>query len=237
MKSTKTLLALFCAAALFSCKKDLAGSGHVITQQRQAGNFTAVTCKGDFLIVLKKAAATAIDVTGEDNVLEKTVTEISNGILTVRYADGIKTHKNKQVTVNVSLPAFSSVQLEGSGNIKSEEHWSIPHLTTNINGSGYITLYAEGETFDGEVNGSGKLFMLFSKFQASSIHVNGSGNVNANLFTTDTADIRIDGSGGCSINVNTKLKAKINGSGTIYYKGNPDTNITVAGSGKVVKSS
>lgn len=237
MKSTRTLLALLCTAALFSCKKDLTGSGNVITQQRQAGNFTAVTSKGDFKIVLKKAPTTAIELTGEDNVLEKTVTDISNGTLTVRYADGIKTHKNKQVIVNVSLPTFSSVQLEGSGNIKSEENWNLPHLTAKINGSGHISLTADGDNFDGEVNGSGRLLMLGGSFQASSIHVNGSGNINAFLFTTNTADIRIDGSGTCEIKVTNKLKVKINGSGTTYYKGSPDTNVTVAGSGKVVKVS
>lgn len=236
MKSAKTLLALFCTAALFSCKKDLTGSGNVITQQRQAGNFTAIVSKGDFKIVLKKATS-SIELTGEDNVLEKTVTDISNGTLTVRYADGIKTHKNKQVTVNVGLPTFSSVQLEGSGNIKSEDTWNLSDLTAKINGSGYITLTANGDNFVGEVNGSGRLLMSGDSFKASSIHINGSGDVNANLFTTNTADIRIDGSGTCTIKVNNKLKVRINGSGTTYYKGNPDTNVTVSGSGKVVKVS
>ncbi|MBE7172003.1 MAG: DUF2807 domain-containing protein [Williamsia sp.] len=235
MNPLKTLTAIICMATLFSCKKDLNGSGNVITQQRTAGNFTAITSKGDFRVVLTKGQTTAISLTGEDNVLEKTVTDISNGKLTVRYADGIRTHKNKQVTVNVTMPGFTNLQLEGSGSIHATEAWSTTDLTARINGSGNIELAVDGNNFSGEINGSGRLVLNGGNFQASSFLVNGSGTVKAYPFTTNTADINIQGSGDCSIKVNNKLKVKINGSGTVYYKGSPDTNVSVSGSGKVVK--
>ena len=235
MKLIKTFVAVACTAALFSCKKDLNGSGHVITQQRQAGSFTGVSSKGDFKIVLKKGSITAVELTGEDNVLEKTITDISNGTLTVKYQDGIKTHRNKQVTVNVTLPALTSIQLEGSGTILSQDSWSIPSLSAKINGSGSIELAADGTDFYGEVNGSGKLIMNGGNYLSSTIWVNGSGKVHALPFTTHTADVKIDGSGTCEIKVNNKLKARISGSGKVYYKGSPDTIVTIAGSGKVEK--
>ena len=235
MKSLKAFVPIACALTLFSCKKDLNGSGRIITQQRQAGNFTAVSSKGDFKIVLKKGTTPALELTGEDNVLESTITDISNGMLTVKYQDGIKTHKNKQVTVNVTVPAITSVQLEGSGTILSQDSWSIASLSAKINGSGSIELLADGTEFYGEINGSGKLIINGGNYNSSTIWVNGSGNVHALPFTTNTADVKIDGSGTCEMKINNKLKARISGSGKVYYKGSPDTNVTISGSGKVQK--
>lgn len=236
MNSLKTFLAIAGIAALCSCKKDLNGSGNVITQQRTAGNFTAISSRGDFKVILKKGPNTSLELTGEDNVLEKTITSISNGTLTIRYADGIGTHRNKQVTVYVTLPSFTSLQLEGSGGIQALGNWNTINLTAKINGSGNIELVADGTDFYGEVNGSGKLILNGGFFQSSSILVNGSGTVRAFPFTTDTADVRIQGSGDCDIKVNNKLKVKISGSGKVYYKGNPDTVIIIEGSGKAVRS-
>lgn len=63
----------------------------------------------------------------------------------------------------------------------------------------------------------------------------GSVEINAFDFTARDARIRIEGNGNTKISVVEKLFAKITGSGTVYYKGNPSITSDITGSGSVVK--
>jgi hypothetical protein len=50
----------------------------------------------------------------------------------------------------------------------------------------------------------------------------------------DHYSVKISGSGKCKINVGDSLEANISGSGSVYYKGDPDKiRSNVSGSGKV----
>jgi hypothetical protein len=50
-----------------------------------------------------------------------------------------------------------------------------------------------------------------------------------------SADISVHGSGHTSITVTDQLKAGIFGSGNIYYWGSPSVNLSINGSGKVIR--
>jgi hypothetical protein len=89
-------------------------------------------------------------------------------------------------------------------------------VTASIHGSGDINL--KGNTMDFEAN------------------INGSGDINGQRFKVNSADVSINGSGNCKLTVVDALKARIFGSGNLYYEGTPrsiDQQIT--GSGEVKK--
>lgn len=64
--------------------------------------------------------------------------------------------------------------------------------------------------------------------------VTGASSIRAFNFTAQNGTVNIEGSGSVELSVTDKLKAKIVGSGNIYYRGNPTTVITdITGTGKV----
>ena len=64
----------------------------------------------------------------------------------------------------------------------------------------------------------------------------GSGNVKSFGFIVQKAEDDIKGSGDASVNVTQDLKVRINGSGSVYYQGNPPVvNSQISGSGKLIK--
>ena len=69
----------------------------------------------------------------------------------------------------------------------------------------------------------------------NSCSIAGSGSIKAYDLSTDTLNASIAGSGSIKITVSTKIKAKVVGSGSIYYKGNPSSvDSKSVGSGEVV---
>ena len=60
-----------------------------------------------------------------------------------------------------------------------------------------------------------------------------SGDVSAFELETGETSVSISGSESADFLVNEKLDANVFGSGVVYYKGSPETNIQVSGSGRI----
>jgi hypothetical protein len=109
-------------------------------------------------------------------------------------------------------------------------------FSSDISGSGGVSLNASiADEVEFDISGSGKVNATGSS-QSIKAEITGSGKVMASNFVTDKCEVRISGSGDVEITVKTELDARITGSGTVSYKGNPlRVNSDSSGSGKVIK--
>lgn len=107
-------------------------------------------------------------------------------------------------------------------------------FTSDISGSSSIKLTASiAGVADFDISGSGKVEATGSS-QSVKAEITGSGKILASNFETAKCEVRISGSGDVEINVKTELDARITGSGTVLYKGNPArVNSDASGSGSV----
>ena len=106
-------------------------------------------------------------------------------------------------------------------------------LALNIQGSGQIKVSVESNSLNAQLNGSGDMEVT-GKVTDAEVKTTGSGNFEGKELTSENAQIYISGSGDSSIFAKNSLKARIQGSGSIFYAGNPTTNdVKVMGSGKV----
>jgi hypothetical protein len=128
-------------------------------------------------------------------------------------------------------------------------------ISADVSGSGDITLKGSCNSFDSDVSGSGKVDATLQAKGVAAFEVSGSGRISAKgsadlakasisgsgkVLAADLevnrCDVSITGSGDVEINVKKELDARITGSGTVSYKGNPDkVNANASGSGKVSK--
>lgn len=236
MNRFSQLSSLLLATVLFtSCNKQLAGSGNLVTENRQTAGFTGIENFGDFKVIVNKGATINMSLYGEDNVLGEIVTEVNNNKLKIRYRNNHYRHRHKQVIITLTTPELSLVSLNGSGSIESTANWSGTDLVIDISGSGNIDLFTTSSYLETSVGGSGDI-TLHGEAEKSAFAISGSGKIKAYDATTAKAYTTISGSVSAQITVSEKLDAKINESGTVYYKGNPQTvNTSISGSGKVIK--
>lgn len=124
----------------------------------------------------------------------------------------------------------------------------IPALETKVNGEVLTIGYKSGTSVS---NDNSEVFItmpLLTKFSTtgdSKININsgtadhlearvtGASKIEGLGFTARNADITIEGTGTASFAVVDTLKAKITGSGIIYYRGNPSVSSIIVGNGKV----
>jgi hypothetical protein len=130
---------------------------------------------------------------------------------------------------------IAGIKTNGSGNIHIKNLKSF-NLETEIAGSGDIKI-DNAEVLNSSISlpGSGNIAVAGTTTN-NNIRIDGSGDINCKNFISKIVKARIDGSGSITINVKDELTASIDGSGDIYYIGNPTVkSLNVLGSGRIVK--
>jgi hypothetical protein len=145
------------------------------------------------------------------------------------------------------------LNVSGSGSLTAEIEAT--DVDADVSGSGGIALTGKCRNIDADVSGSGRVKINGAiageaefdisgsgKVEASGsaetvkTDITGSGKVLAASLVTNRCDVEISGSGDIEIHVQKELNAKISGSGTVLYKGNPPrVNSDASGSGSVKK--
>lgn len=145
------------------------------------------------------------------------------------------------------------LNVSGSGSLQAEI--DAAEVDADVSGSGNITITGKCKSFESHVSGSGKVKLDVTtvtkadfsvsgsgRIEASGVSasmkasISGSGRVLAANLKTDRCEVRISGSGDVEINVQKELDARISGSGSVRYSGNPSqVNSHSSGSGSVKK--
>ena len=183
---------------------------------------------------------------GDDNEVIVNITVANIETLSVSGSgDMIVQTKITSNNLNLNVSGSGSLEAEidaadvdadvsGSGDMQLKG--KCKSFSTDISGSGGVRLTLDiAGTADFDLSGSGKVEASGSA-QSVKAGITGSGKILAANMETDKCEVRISGSGDVEINVKTELDARISGSGTVSYKGNPArVNADSSGSGKVRK--
>lgn len=205
---------------LASCQKDevLRGQGPITTQKRNAvldAEYQTIRVHGATKVNIIASYEKSLELKGYSNLMNDFVTEIRDGVLTIGYKENVSV-RNDNIEVTVRYPRVGSVELHGSCEAYYQGEFPLQdYIRATINGSGEI---------------------FYEKAYSSNVNftINGSGNIDGRNLSTLNAEVVINGSGDVKIAVVDRLKANVNGSGTIFYVGNPILETSVSGSGKII---
>jgi hypothetical protein len=174
--------------------------------------------------------------------------------ITVATIEGLSVSGSGDLIVETKVNAAAlSLNVSGSGSLKIDAQ--ADNVSANVSGSGDMELRGTYKSFSSDISGSGEIVMntaiagsadfeisgsgkVIAKGTSQSVkaQISGSGRVMAADLETGKCEVRISGSGGVEINVKDELDARISGSGSVYYKGEPKrVNADSSGSGKVRK--
>ena len=218
----------------FGNSKNIKGNGKLISVNRTTSDYDKVIVGGSFDVILVKGKEGIIIIEGEENIIPYLETEVNRNTLQVKYRKNIHIRTTKRLTVTITYKDIDKVSLGGSGNITNEGIIKSNDFTVALGGSGNITLRVDADKVDSKIGGSGNIKLSGSSIELD-FSIAGSGSIKAYDLTTDTLNATIAGSGNIRITVKTKIKAKVVGSGSIYYKGKPQSvDSKSVGSGSVI---
>ena len=225
-------LALFSSAIFISCAS-ITGNGNVIKENRDVSNFKEVKTSGSIDVEIKSGDQYQVTVQNDENLIPYVITEVSNGVLTIRYKDGYSM-MNDHAKVLVTSPDIEKLVVSGSADIRSNGLiLSSNNLEIITSGSGDIKAEVDAPSIKATSSGSGDI-ILSGRTKDFECKISGSGDAKCGNLKSENAVIRVSGSSDVHVYASVSLKINVTGSGDVYYGGNPSSpEIHITGSGTV----
>lgn len=207
------------------------GSGTVVKQPLTVAAFHGIVVEGSLDVQLTKADGQQVEAEGQANLIALITTEVKNGVWHIGTKKCISTAK--PFIIHIALPTVDMVSVNGSGDVKSADNFTMDELKVEVQGSGGLHLAVDAGTIHATVAGSGDID-LNGTCASLNASVAGSGNINAGDLRTTHAEADVAGSGDINVQTLESLDANIAGSGDITYRGDPGKlNKNIAGSGNI----
>mgnify|MGYP001942580515 FL=1 len=214
--------------------KKVRGNGNMKTEVRNTSDYDAVSSAGNFDVKLVPGKEGKITLNGEENLMKYVITEVKNGKLSIKVKKNTNIRITKKFVITVPYKAIEKVALAGSGDITNSGTIKSEDFKVALAGSGDIRLTLSTSNVKTSIAGSGNV-NLSGKSDHLACSIAGSGDINAYGLSTKSTSVSVAGSGNVKTTVSESIKARVAGSGTIYYKGNPDKIDSKSnGSGKIV---
>lgn len=229
------LVLAFNAQAQFWGNKKVKGNGETTTITRSTPDYDGIKCAGSFDYILVKGTEGNITIEGESNLLQYITTEVKNNTLIVKTENDIslQTSRNKTIKITIPFENISSVALAGSGDLWNEDLITSSDFKAALAGSGDLKLAVDAKNTTAKVAGSGDLTLKGNTTDLE-VDVAGSGDFHGFELQSNNTKVSVAGSGDAKVVCNGNLTARVAGSGSIKYKGNPTKEDSkVAGSGSI----
>lgn len=205
---------------------------------RDVPTFTEIALRSGGKVYLTQGNNQKVELKGDRDVLDKIETEVRGGRLSINYKDSGKWFNwsnNEKFEVYITVKDIEGISVSGSGSIIGENKFAADDLDLSVSGSGRMEIEASARDVDMSVSGSGKILVSGTARQAYST-ISGSGSIKAEDLKADRYKVKISGSGSCEIYAVEEIDARISGSGSVYYRGNPpNVNSSTSGSGRIRK--
>ena len=225
------LLALAIMLTVAGCNARLVrGSGDLITETRQVGNFDSIELNGVGEVIVTQSGSESLSIETDDNVMKHLKIVVENGTLKLGFEEGFQSITPTRLVFSVGVDDLTGLTVSGSGDIKADALES-DQLNVTVSGSGSIQvadLTASKVTVD--ISGSGKV-NLGGDAATQVVTISGGGEYLTGDICSASVEIDVSGSGDATVCAIETLDTNISGSGTVSYYGKPSINSSGSGSG------
>jgi hypothetical protein len=235
-KLTTILLAATAVVSSVSCKKDTVGEGPVTSQTRSIQNFTGIELKMNGNVYYTKSDVVRLEVIAPESIHSMLETGVINGKLLIRYSNGKSYDNDASIRINVSAPDVNTFLLNTSGSIFVMNDIQPANLLLRSHGSGDIVLQKVFTgNIDAESSQSGRITAGTGSANFEKLKTDGSGKIDLSGIAAKTVTTHTVGSGDIRVKVSDNLDVDIDGSGSVYFSGNPYITTHISGSGHLVR--
>lgn len=218
------LLMSLLASLLFSCNvRTINGDGNVASREVQITDYEILQVQGSNieLVYVQSGDAPYLKVECDQNILDVMRMEVSNNELIIRPKDKSISILPTRFIITTNSAGLKKLRMAGQGNCNLGDVITGSSLELDLAGSGAITVDSLiVDNLKCEIAGSGNI-VLRGRAENTDIKAAGSCKVSAFGLQTEKVKCKMAGSNDVEITVNQEISAKIAGSGSLLYKGDP----------------
>lgn len=239
MKTIKHIIPILALSIIFSlssCIRNneiIRGNGVLAGADRPVNSFSALDVSGTYKILFSVSDTFSLQISAESNLLPLIETTVKNNHLIIKTQPGFSLLENQPMTIRISAPTITQINLSGSSNFLCQEIIETTNFKAHLSGSCKIESGVIANQIDANISGSGSVKIVDGSSQVSKYNISGSATIEARQHNTENADIKISGSGKVWLQVSNHLDVKISGSGEVSYLGDPTIDSSISGSGRL----
>ncbi|HEU5348006.1 MAG TPA: head GIN domain-containing protein [Ktedonobacterales bacterium] len=212
------------------------GSGNVVSEQRDVGDFNEVTLSGVGQLSITQTGSESLAIEAEDNILPLLTSEVRDHRLILGTEPGTHFTPKRTIRYTLTVKDLSAVRISGAGNVEIPA-LGTPSLRLEISGAGNMTITGlAAEKLEVTLSGAGNATCA-GEAHDQDVRISGAGSYHADDLATTTARATISGTGSAHLRVSEQLDARVSGVGSITYRGQPTVRKSVSGIGRVSQQS
>ncbi|MDR1633190.1 MAG: DUF2807 domain-containing protein [Dysgonamonadaceae bacterium] len=229
------MIAPFFTSCHFLSKNAIYGNYQIVNKEISITDYNEIKVGLGAHIVYQQFSDSApyLQVNTDDNLLASLDIRVEgNQLIIDTKPDSII--RPTQLTIYTNSRNLRKAHISGSGNLYLRGETNTKNFDLKISGSGNVrTDSLLCRNLKVNISGSGNA-QLTGAAKEATYTISGSGNIMAFEFFTQFLKCKISGSGNIEAHPREKLDASVAGSGSIKYKGLPESvDSSVSGSGKV----
>ena len=202
-------------------KKQIEGSGNIVTKDVAVQSFSELKASGVFSIYLEQGNTESVKIEADDNFQPLFEVKNEGSKLVIKMQDdvNIKTKKgSKGMKIYITFKTLKHMDLSTVGNVSADKKLTFEDLVIKNSsvGSVHLNLSARSVNIKNESVGT---IMLSGKADEAIIKNNGVGSLKASDFIVQKMEINNEGIGSAEVNAEKELKVKDSFLGKVVNKG------------------
>ena len=229
------------------------GSGNSGTDLRTLPAFDGVRLATIGVLTVQLGDRYECEIQADDNLLRHFITEVEDGVLTIKAENGISMRTRSKVRYTLTVPSLRSLRTSSSGDIiapviAAEEFFLGSSSSGDIRIKGIKARRVElqssssGDLLVGgikagkvemQLSSSGDIKVRDGEADRLEAQLSSSGDLECSGLQAREAIVRTSSSGDARVWVTERLRAASSSSGDIHYRGNPRVEARESSSGDI----
>ena len=230
-----TLVLSACGTVILEGNRNaVQGSGKVVEETHAVSGVTGVELATLGTLHIELGDTESLRIEAEDNLMEYIETDVLSGKLRIGTRDDVNIDPKRPVNYYLTVKGLDTIVISSSGDIQAPD-LEAGLFSITIASSGNLEMgVLNADTLEVHISSSGNLDIAGGAVKTQNVTISSSGSYTAQDLESGEAEVRINSSGSVTIWVLDHLKANLNSSGDLRYRGNPTVDATANSSGDVI---
>lgn len=229
----KLLLLILPGLLLFSCNYRT-GSGNIISESRETGNFDAVSISGGFDTEIKTGPGYSVLVEADDNIMRYIEVETRGNTLKI-YTEGLNSYNNVYMKVYITAPAINKIKASASAEVVVSGILSNSgNLNFNASSGAAIKAEVDAPVVSSDVS-SGAEIILNGRTKTYEADASSGSEIDSWNLLSENTTVQVSSGASAKVHASVKLNAKASSGASVTYHGAAVVNQSVSSGGGVSK--
>lgn len=227
------LYSLFLIPLLSSCHF-ITGSGNIITQTRNVGNFKKISASHGFEVEFRYGSSPSVELEVDDNIMKYVDAEVDGDVLKIGISDHVNLH-DAHLKAYVTGPDLFGVKMSSGSDFTSRDVIKRNGtLSFDASSAGSITTEIDAPEVSAEAS-SGASLQLSGRTKTYEATASSGSSIKSSDLMSENTNVSVSSGASAHVHASVQLDAKASSGGDIYYSGNANVRKTESSGGSVEK--